>query len=59
MQALGRMRQQVPVLVNRAPLHRHAIPDGGNRLVRLMFRPEGAKAGCAFDWKRYPRIAEA
>ena len=23
-----------------------------------MFRPEGAKAGCAFDWKRYPRIAE-
>jgi hypothetical protein len=27
------MRQQVPVLVNRAALHRRALPDGGNRLV--------------------------
>src|ERR1700683_5736855 len=33
MQALGRMCQQVPMLVNRASLHRHAIPDGDNRLV--------------------------
>ena len=33
MQALGGMREQVPVLVNRAALHRHAVPDGGNRLV--------------------------
>src|ERR1022692_566168 len=33
MQALGRMCQQVSVLVNRAALHRHAVPDGGNRLV--------------------------
>ena len=29
--ALGSVRQQVPVLVNGAPLHRHAVPDGGNR----------------------------
>jgi len=27
------MGEQVAVLVNCAPLHRHAIPDGGNRLV--------------------------
>ena len=33
MQALGRVREQVSVLVNRAALHRHAIPDGGNDLV--------------------------
>jgi hypothetical protein len=33
MQALGRMRQQVPVLVHRAPLHRHTIPDGCDRLI--------------------------
>ena len=32
-QALGGMGEQVAVLVNCAPLHRHAIPDGGNRLV--------------------------
>src|ERR1700684_3662708 len=32
-QALRRMCQQIPVLVNRAPLPRHCVPDGGNRLV--------------------------
>src|SRR4051794_11022581 len=31
MQALGRVRKQIAVLMNRAPLHRHAIPDGGDR----------------------------
>src|SRR5581483_1605308 len=30
MQALGRMRQQVPVLVRGTALHRHAIPHGGD-----------------------------
>src|SRR6202034_2584408 len=33
MQALGGMREQVSVLVNRAALHRHPVPDRGNRLV--------------------------
>ena len=33
MQALGGMGEQVPVLVNRAPLHRHAVPDGGQRIL--------------------------
>ena len=33
MQALGRMREKVSVLVDRAALDRHAVPDGGNRLV--------------------------
>ena len=31
MQALGGVREQISVLVNGAPLHRHAIPNGGNR----------------------------
>jgi hypothetical protein len=31
MQALGRVRKQIAVLMNRAPLHRHTIPDGGDR----------------------------
>jgi hypothetical protein len=34
MQALGGVRKEIAVLVNRAPLHRHAIPDGGNRAER-------------------------
>src|ERR1700692_1074065 len=33
MQALGGVREKVPMLVDRAALHRHAVPDGGNRLV--------------------------
>ena len=33
-QALGRVGQQVPVLVDRAALHRHAVPDGGDRLLQ-------------------------
>src|SRR5207342_3016107 len=33
MKALGRMCQQVPVLVNRAALNWHAVPDGGDGLV--------------------------
>ena len=32
-QALGRVGQQVPVLVDRAAPHRHAVPDGGDRFV--------------------------
>jgi hypothetical protein len=32
-QALGGVRQQVPVLVHRAALDRHAVPDGGDRLL--------------------------
>src|SRR5581483_796421 len=39
-QALGRMRQQVPVLVQGTALHRHAIPHGGDR---------GLKPGRAVD----------
>src|SRR5262245_34856737 len=30
-QSLGRMRQEVAVLVDRAALHRHAVPHGGDR----------------------------
>jgi hypothetical protein len=33
-QALGRMREQIPVLVNRASLHWHAVPDRGDRFVQ-------------------------
>src|SRR5580704_439296 len=32
-QALRGMGEQVSVLVDRAALHRHSVPDGGNRLV--------------------------
>src|SRR5436190_19526651 len=28
-----RVGEEVPVLVNRAPLYRHAVPDGGKRLL--------------------------
>src|ERR1019366_3627763 len=38
--ALGRVREKVPVLVNRAALHRHAVPDGGDGFV---------EPGCAVD----------
>ena len=34
MQALGRVGEQVAMLMNRAPLDRHAIPDSGNRLLQ-------------------------
>jgi hypothetical protein len=30
MQALGRVRKQIAVRMNRAPLHLHAIPNGGD-----------------------------
>ena len=33
MQPLGGVREQVPVLVDRAALDRHAVPDGGDGLV--------------------------
>ena len=33
MQPLGGMGEQVPVLVDRAALHRHAVPDRGDGLV--------------------------
>src|ERR1017187_930641 len=33
MQALGCMREKISVLVNRAALHRHAVPDSGDGLV--------------------------
>src|SRR6266516_7228653 len=32
-QALGRVREEIAMLVNRAPLDRHSVPDGGNRLL--------------------------
>ena len=32
-QALGGMGEQVAMLMNGAPLHRHAVPHGGDRLV--------------------------
>ena len=31
MQALGRVREEIAMLVN--PLDRHTVPDGGNRLL--------------------------
>src|ERR1022692_3211347 len=40
MQTLGCVREEIAVLVNRAALHRHAVPHGGNRLV---------EARCAVD----------
>src|SRR3982074_3812891 len=33
MQSLGRMREKVPMLVSRAALDWHSVPDGGNGLV--------------------------
>jgi hypothetical protein len=33
MQALGGMREQISMLVNRAALDRHSVPDGGDGLV--------------------------
>jgi hypothetical protein len=39
-QALGCMRQEVAVLVDRAALHRYAVPHGGNRAI---------EPGCAVD----------
>ena len=33
MQSLGRMREQVPMLVDRAALDRHTVPHGSDRLV--------------------------
>jgi len=35
-QTLRRVRQQVPVLMNSAPLYRHAIPDGGDGLLQSL-----------------------
>src|SRR6266446_6156630 len=35
-QTLGRMGEQVPVLVHGAPLDRHAIPDGGDGLLQSL-----------------------
>src|SRR5260221_2623011 len=34
MQALGRVGEKIPVLVHRASLHRHTIPNGGNRALK-------------------------
>ena len=31
MQALGRVREQIAVLMNGTALHRHVIPNGGDR----------------------------
>ena len=33
-QALGRVGEQVAMLMNRAALKRHAVPDGGDRLLQ-------------------------
>src|ERR1700760_3277318 len=34
MQALGSVREKITVLMHGAPLHRHAIPNGGNRALK-------------------------
>ena len=34
MQSLGRMREQVPMLVHGASLHRDTVPHGGKRLLQ-------------------------
>src|SRR5260221_4342439 len=34
MQALGGVREEITVLMHGAPLHRHAIPNGGNRALK-------------------------
>ena len=34
MQALGGVREQITVLMHGAPLHRHAIPNSGNRALK-------------------------
>jgi hypothetical protein len=34
MQALRCVREEITMLVHRAPLHRHAIPNGGNRALK-------------------------
>src|SRR5215831_10455859 len=33
MQALRGVREEIPVLMNRASLHRHAVPNGGDRAL--------------------------
>ena len=38
MQALGRVREKVPMLVDRAALDRYAVPDGGDGLVEPPLR---------------------
>src|SRR5665213_4201585 len=40
-----RMREQVSVLVNRAALHRHSVPDGGNGLVEPRRAVDDEKLG--------------
>ena len=34
MQALGRVREQIAVLMNGTALHRHVIPNGGDRFLQ-------------------------
>src|SRR5580704_19357557 len=34
MQALGGVREEITVLMHGAPLHRHAIPNSGNRALK-------------------------
>jgi hypothetical protein len=34
MQALGGVREEITVLMHGAPLHRHAIPNGGNGALK-------------------------
>jgi hypothetical protein len=48
-QTVGCMRQQVPMLVNRAALDGHAVPDGRNRLIEpfpMTKTPLGEAATC-------------
>ena len=51
MQALWRVREKVPVLVDRAALNRHTIPHGGDRLVS-----PGAPSTMRNSGRRNPRL---
>ncbi len=46
MQALGRVRNQIAVLMNRAPLHLHAIPNGGDCFLQSRRASTMRNAGC-------------
>ena len=45
------VRQEVPVLVNCAPLHRHAVPDGGDGLLQSRRTVDDGNSG-----RRRPRL---
>ena len=51
MQALGGVREEIAMLVNRAALDRHAVPDDGDRLVE-----PGAPSTMRNSGRRKPRL---